>query len=167
MSTSTHALARTMTRIARDGVVDLEKQRAAKGFDELGELEQQFQLPLDARVGTDAVVVDFAVEFDVYFFEAQEQRDSPLTVPQFHSGAVLRVTDDNDADGGGVAYSIVVTDWVEDDRAAYIGAKLRLTLWRPPGAPAAINVEGYLHLSFQGYGAPSEDDDSPDIDTGT
>lgn len=162
-SVSTHALSRAVVRMARDGVVDLERRRAATGYDQLGEIEQQFQLPIEGSVIATPVWTDITIEFDVDFFEAQEQRDSPLTLPQMYVGATLTVTDEDEDDAGGVAYSVFVIDWDDDDRAAYTGCTVRVGMWNPDGTP--VSVEGLLHLTFQGYGAPRAD--SADLDVGT
>jgi hypothetical protein len=163
---NTHALARAVTRMARDGVVDLDRRRAMLGYDQLGEIEHQFQLPVEGTVAANPSWTDVTIEFDVDFFEAQQQRDSPLTLPQVWVGATLSVTDDDENDtGSGVAYSVIVTDWNQDDRGAYIGCSVRMGIWAPGLTGGTVNVEGLIHLTFQGYGAPTEN--SPDLDVGT
>lgn len=166
MTVDTHALARAVRRMARDGVVDLERRRAATRYDALGELEQQFQIVAEGVAAATPAWTDVTIEFDVDFFEAQEQRDSPLTIPQMYVGATLAVTDDEEDDAGGVAYSVFVLNWTGDDRAAYTGCTVRVGMWIPGGLDEdRVNVEGLIHLTFQGYGAPRED--SPDLDVGT
>ncbi len=142
--------------------LDLEKRRALLGYDMLQEQEQQFQLPI---AGTAAAAISFAsvdLLFAVDFFDAPEQRDSPLSVPQFTFGAFIAPTVQPDNPTGAVLVTACVSEWTLDDRGAIVGATVTVGTC-VPGAADEFPFEGYVHLTFQGYGAPSENEAVLDV----
>jgi hypothetical protein len=97
------------------------------------------------------------VEFDVDFFDAPEQRDSSLRDPQFTFGAFFEPAPDPPA--GAMMVSACVQEWNRDSRGAITGATIAV------GVIGDGAYEGYLHATFQGYGAIREN--TPELDVGT
>lgn len=154
MSGEAHALGRAVRRMSVDGAVALERRRAMLGFDQLQEIEYQYQIPISGTVDDRIFWRTVDLEFDVEFFHAPEQRDSPLTMPHFTFGAVVSgesVATTNEH--GAVVVTAVVSGWTTDDRDAVIGAQLSVGVTAPDGE---CEYQGYVHLSFQGFAAPAE-----------
>ena len=125
------------------------------GYDALQELEQQFQVPVAGAGASVAANATTTLVFDVEFFDAPEQRDSSLTVPHFTFGAYLE---------GQVMISASVLVWTTDSRGAFIGAEVTIGVCAP-GSAIEVPYSGYVHLTFQGYGAISENVDTLDVGT--
>lgn len=149
-STSTHAVSRAVRKLARDGVVDLQKRSANLDYDTFAETEMQFQIALQGTATTEPVWSTVDVDFDFSFYNAPEMRDSPLTMPHFTYGSVI-ATDSNI----GVFLEVQVLDWkIDDERDAFTGATLRIGVYVP--GTGAIEFDGWLHVTFQGWGALDE-----------
>lgn len=141
-----------------------ERRRAMLAYDELAERELQFQLPISGTVESIAAFGTVDLVFDVEFFDAPEQRDSPLRYPQFTFGAFIDPTDQGVGNPtGAVMVTACVSEWVSDARGAFTGAKVTVCACLPGGGGFAYS--GFVHLTFQGYGAPTENDAF--LDTGT
>ncbi len=142
--------------------IALDKRRAALGYDALAESEQQFQLPISGTAQASLAWATAEVIFDVEFFDAPEQRDSVLAVPLFTFGAFIETTvGSSENPTGAVMVTACVQEWNVDDRGAYIGATVAVGVM----ASVARAYSGYVHLAFQGYGAPTEN--VPQLDVGT
>lgn len=150
-----HGLQRAVTGMTIGHIRSLEKRRAMLGYDALGEIQNRFQVPISGAAGAEIGWDEVEVTFDVKFVYAPEQYDSPLTMPHFTYGPVLDVA---------VAISAAVTDWTADTTGAITGATVKLGACQP-GASGTTAFEGFVHLTFKGFGAPKED--STDLDVGT
>lgn len=155
MSTDAHTLGRAVRRLTVDGAVALERRRAMLDYDRLQEITLQFQIPVSGKVDDQGAYWSTTeLEFDHEFFFAPEQRDSPLTMPHFTFGSVVSGESVNGGnEDGGVFITASVVEWVTDDREAVTGARVTVGVTAPDGE---CEYDGYLHLSFQGYGGPSE-----------
>lgn len=163
MTVRRHAMQRAQNDMRLSGPIALDKRRAMLGYDALQEIEQQFQLPIS---GTTSGVIAFSsidLVFDVDFFDAPEQRDSSLAVPHFTYGAFIDPTDQIDNPTGAVLITACVSSWVSDDRGAITGATVTVGSCMPGGA--AFDFTGYVHLTFQGYGALAENVATLDVGT--
>ncbi len=164
MSVARHSLDRASRGIRISAPLALDKRRAMLGYDALAETEQQFQLPL---AGTATANMSFGtadLEFSVDFFDAPEQRDSPLSEPQFTFGAFIDPTEQTDNPTGAVLVCACVSEWVRDTRGAITGAKVTIGTC-VPGALGQFDFTGTVHLTFQGYGAPTENEAVLDVGT--
>lgn len=155
MSVKVHALNRSIQALTIDTIRALDKRREMLGFDAMGEFEQQFQLEIDGEAGAIIAWFDVDVRFDIDFYRAEDQRDSPYTVPHFWYGAVI--TTETPA-----LISACVRAWDIDDSDTVHGARVAIGVCNP-GATVATPFSGYVHLTFQGYGAPVEGEVDMDI----
>jgi hypothetical protein len=156
---SVHALERSIRRMSYGSVLDLTKRRAQLGYDQLAELDHQFQLPMSGTASTASAYTSLEVAFDVEFFHAPEQRDSALTVPHFTYGVVCAVTEQTTTPTGvsvGIMASAYVSEWREDpERQAITGAVITVGV-NNGYSNIVVEFNGYLHATFQGYGAVAE-----------
>ncbi len=143
--------------------IAVEKRRRELAYDELTEREQQFQLPISGTADEFVGSGTLAIEFELDFFDAPEQRDSSVAFPQFTFGAFL--TGEEAEDVALIMVSASVSEWVMDEqRGAFTGAVVNVALCTP-GISTGVEYSGYIHLVFQGFGAPRED--IPELDVGT
>lgn len=151
-----HAINRSIRALTIDTVRALDERRHMLGLDALGELEQQFQLPIEGSAGEVLAFFEVPVQFDVEFYNAPEQRMSPYTLPQFTYGTVITSEQP-------VLVTACVRRWDLDDAETVKGALVAVGVCSP-GTTVEIPFVGYVHLTFQGYGAPVEN--FADLDTG-
>lgn len=156
MSLSIHSIDRAITAGSVHNILNLDKMRAAVGYDQLQEIEHQFQIAIEGTATTNLTWEVFDLAFDVEFFFAPQQRDSPLTVPHFTYGAsVTGETTDTANPNGVVGVLASVIGWSQDDRTAITGSKLAVGVFcGGPSSDTTVDFDGYLHLTFQGFGAP-------------
>lgn len=123
-------------------------------LDDLGELEQQFQVAISGDAAEAIAWTTTDVTFDVEFLDATDQRYSNLTEPQFTHGAVLTSTTP-------VVIAACVTLWVTDDRGVIVGATVAVGACNPGSTTTAFT--GAIHLSFQGFGSLPNEPADPDF----
>lgn len=145
---ATGAVSRAVRGITVDAITSLDKKRQQLGFDSLGELEQQFQLAIEGTAAQTIAWEEREIKFNVEFYDATEQRDSSFTVPHVTYGAVITSDDP-------VMISVCVREWNERSDRAIVGATVAVGATNPGGSQ--VDFEGYVHITFQGYGAPTED----------
>lgn len=164
MTVRRHALDRAARGIRISSPIASERRKAMLAVDELAEREQQFQLPISGHADEAAAFAVVELVFDTEFFDAPEMRDSSLRYPQFWYGFFIDPTDQGEANPtGAVIGTACVSEWVQDTRGAFTGAKVTVGACVPGGG--GWDYTGYVHLSFQGFGAPAEN--APDLDVGT
>jgi hypothetical protein len=162
---STQALERAITAQMKSAQ-SLEERRSAEGYDALQEIETQYQVPIWGIATARPAWSTFTLAFDVQFVFAPEQRDSPLSVPHFSFGPVVsgvaspdETNPDPDNPDSLVAVFCQVVEWGRDLAAdAVIGAVLGVGVSTLGGAD--VKFDGYVHLSFEGYGTIAETDAS-------
>lgn len=134
------------------GVVQ-EQHRRAESAAELGlrEIEGQFQFDISGQAGTTIAWDESDCSFDYPFYYAPGMRDSDLETPHMTYGAIIESATP-------VAVVACVREWKQDPTDdSYIGATVAIGVFSP-GAEAAIEYGGAVHVSFQGYGALLEDE---------
>ena len=156
MSVARHSLERANRGVRISAPLALDKRRAMLGYDQLQEIEHQFQIPISGNSGNVVAFATTSLTFDVDFFDAPEQRDSALSVPHFTFGAYI--------EGADIMVSAHVKAWNIDERGAIVGADVTIGVCSP-GLTSSVAYEGYVHLTFQGYGAVSENADILDVGT--
>jgi hypothetical protein len=158
-----HGMQRAIASMTLGQIRDLEKRRAMLGVDELGEIENQFQLPISGEATATTTWASSVLTFDVHFVMAPEQRDSSLTMPHLTFGSFFGLVDPGDGDDldVGISVDVSVREWTIDaDTGAVTGARVVI------GTTGSGTFTGFVHLTFQGYGAPNEV--TPDeLDVGT
>lgn len=166
MSVRRSAMARAQRQVRISSPVALDKRREQLGYDALSEIEQQFQLPISGLATGLMSFTSTTVDFDVEFFDAPEQRDSSLAFPHFTYGTFIDIgLGQPTSPRGAVLVTAVVQDWVTDVRGAFTGAQLDIGACLPGLVNGSIRYTGYIHLTFQGYGALKEN--IPELDVGT
>lgn len=151
-STQHHALQRSLSAMTI-GVLRRQKERADDRRPiELTEREHQFQLPVSGTAYQGIVWTKRDVDFDTIFFGATGYRDSEFERPQVHYGFVIEPADKNQP-----VLPIIPTlavEWKVDDMEATYGATLHIGVHSPTVDP--VDFEGFLHITFQGWGSPLE-----------
>jgi hypothetical protein len=158
-----HAINRSIRTRTIDTTRALEARRAMLGYDALGEIEQQFQLPMEGTAGDVMGWFEIRLKFDVEFYNAPDSRMSPYTLPHFTYGYVITTPTP-------VLVAACVREWTLDDIDTVSGAKVAIGTCNPglsqtpDTAPVvAVPFAGYMHLTFQGFGAPAENNSDVDI----
>lgn len=120
------------------------------------EMAQQVHVPLTGKAGPKVVITEQDVRWSYPFLMnvAQRQMDSTLTTPHFTPGFELR-------SAGHVILGAYIRSWTEDEAKLIIGARVRFSAWAP-GAPKLVSYDAVAHLTFMGFAAPAEDDDTND-----
>lgn len=167
---STHALERSISALSTGALLALDAKRTANGYDALQELEHQFQIPIFGIASSGVGWNTFDVPFDVQFFFAPEQRDSPLAVPHFSYGPVVSGVpspDGTDPDPNNpdclVAVFCQVVEWSRDQTLDVIDGAMVGVGVSTVGSNTDVRFDGYVHLTFQGYGNVVEADAYGDI----
>lgn len=153
-------MARALRQESIGNVMDLDRRRAMLGYDSLQEIDHQFQVAIEGIATPNLTFMEFDLPFDVEFFFTPQQRDSPLVVPQFTFGAQV-IGDATPADAnnpsGCVGVTACIVGWASDPtRNAITGARVAIGVWcgGPGGVSQQIDFNGFVHLTFQGFGAP-------------
>lgn len=148
-----HALQRAIGRMTLGAVQSVERRRQLNEEMAYAEVQEQFQLAVSGSTSTSPIFATTAeILFDYAYFYAPGQRESDLLVPQFWFGSVIDEP---------VMLTASVVSWTADaDNDATIGAVVRVGA---VGADAGVDYAGWLHLTFQGYGALIEDE-SEDVE---
>lgn len=144
---------------ATSEMVEQQRQRDADLFPvEATEMAQQVHVDVKGKVGSRYVSTETIVRWPYPFLMnvSQSQNDSTLETPHFNHGVELK-TDDH------VMVDAYVIGWIEDDAKLYVGAKVRIVVWAPQAAKL-VNYDASVHLTFMGYAAPTEDDDTTTTD---
>lgn len=157
---TTQALRGSLHAVSIDTVKSVREREHQLAHDGLGELEHQFHIHLDGTAETLIAWTSVDISFDVDFFHAEEQRDSPLDVPHFLWGSYLP---EDELATDPPAIQAHVTGWTRDDRGAFIGATVKIGVWSPGGD--SLDYQGWVHVSFQGWGAPAENEAALDVGT--
>lgn len=151
----THALSRSLRALSLGAIRAFDDAKAIAERDGLGELDHQFQCPISGDAGGIATYAQLEVTFAAPLIEAKNSRQSDYADPLFTYGAVIRR-------GPGVFVSCAVRRWIEED-GYYSGAIVEVGVCRP-GAADAEGFAGEVHLNFQGFGAPTGDEDDGEDD---
>lgn len=119
----------------------------------LGEMMQKQKLDIHGRVGSAPLTEIVTVEWPYPFVYAPAQRDDDSDTPHFNYGIEFEHVPSS------VPHIMVaVIDWLSDDDGFTTGAKLAVTAYIP-GAAKKRQLKAIAHLTFWGFGAPSDDDE--------
>lgn len=125
------------------------RDRVLQGMD----MTQQVQIPVSGLAWREPVWTKISVAWPYPFLNRIDRKrtDSDLQNPHFAYGCELQ----SDAN---VIVMAQVRDWTEDaDTGWVVGAEVRICAWCPQ-ARKKHAWSGVVHMSFTGYGAPSEDE---------
>lgn len=121
---------------------------------------QAVQVPLQGRVAEKPQRVEVPVTWPYPFVYAPAQTDSNLELPHFAPGVEL-------LSPSPVIIIAQLHAWTRNEEEWTNGATIGVTAWIP-GAKKKHTFSAMLHLTFTGYGAPTEDeDDEADVEPST
>lgn len=125
------------------------------------DMVQQVHLNLKGTVGEKPLYQEVNAHWPYPFMMkvASGQQDSTLDKPTFCTGVELR-SDSH------VLIDAQVVGWIEDDSELITGARIRVAVWSPT-APRLVDYDGTIHMTFTGYAATAEDDDTDSTTTST
>lgn len=128
-------------------------QEAVERYDanRLGELDQQFQIPVSGTAGVAGAWVEVDLDFEAPMIDAYDERQSPYSDPLFTCGVVQ-------TRGEPAFFTAQVRRWIIKDEL-YVGATLAIGVFRPSGDGP---FSGEIHANFQGYGSPTSDSGEDD-----
>lgn len=144
--TDTGLLDRSMRALHIGTVQGASQRRMQRELEGLAERQDQFLVPVVGRGEEFPVWSEVHINFNITFVDATGQRDVPFDRPLMTYGAVVE-------EGGPVGLLACVTRWDTNRRNEVTGCMLSI------GAVAtdhARSFRGELHVSFEGYGAPTE-----------
>jgi hypothetical protein len=148
------SLQRSLSALTIGVVKGQEARRDALAPMKLGEMVQHQKLEISGRIGSSPVTTIQTVEWPYPFVYAPAQTDSDFEKPHFNYGIEF------DHVPSSVPHIMVaVIDWLDDDDGFSTGAKLAVTAFIP-GAAKKRQLNAIAHLTFWGFGAPSEDEGS-------
>lgn len=129
-----------------------EKRHDALSSTHSGEYDQQVQVHFSGTATDTYGYADIPVTWEHPFVYAPSQRDPPFETPLVTSHVEFVTTS-----GVLVVAHAHVIDWNVDSRAWYIGAKVRVAV-AAPGQENPVAFVGVLHLNFEGYASPTDED---------
>lgn len=146
-----HAIKRSIGAMTIGVVKSTREFEEERKRQSLRELEAQYQEQVSGTVGNVTAEATLMLTFETPFYFSPGTRDSDLDVPQFSSGITeLSVS--------GVIIQANVSKWVRDeDTDAVTGAAIVIAAVAP-GIDDPLDFAAVVHLTFQGYSAPVEDE---------
>lgn len=154
MSVSHHSLQRSLQRLSLGTIRDLQKKQAQRDAVGMQEAHLQFQIPLLGTAVQGIAWKSKAIAFDFVFWPAVGQReDADFSRPQFSSGVVMESVDKLAAPSPVIITPVI--EWTVGKAGQTVGCVVHIGIHSPTAD--ALKFSGYLHLTFQGYGAPLDD----------
>lgn len=151
------ALERSIRAFSMDQQAKHEEAVEARAQESMGEFEQQFQVPLSGEAGSLITWTEVTATFASPFV-LTDDRDSPHQYPQFWHGAVIE-------SGPPVMVTACVRDWITTADGDVTGAKVAVGVCRPGVDEDSFKkFKGTVHLTFQGWSAPFDDEDETSFD---
>lgn len=145
------ALARSLNALTVGVVKAREAREEQLAPLRLGNIIQALQVPLSGKVAEKPQRIEIPVSWPYPFVYAPAQTDSNLELPHFAPGIEL-------LSPSPVIIIAQLHGWTRNDEEWTTGATVGVTAWIP-GAKKKQEFTALLHLTFTGYGAPSEDED--------
>lgn len=148
-----HALERSLAALTIGMVKRVRDREASLAEGKLTERQVQFQIPMSGTAYQGVAWTKRHLHFDVTFHGATGDRDVPYNAPQVYSGFVIDPSDEK-APVLPIIPTVAV-QWIKDDQEATTGCILHVGVHSP--TPEPVEFEGYLHVTFQGWGSPRQD----------
>lgn len=167
-SVKTHALQRSIGKLATSVIREQSGRDKRNALHTMGEREEQFQIKCSGRASDYPAWQEADLIFDQTFSAASGRRMSLLTTPQVTCGYEIETAFSEappvDAVPGaviatGVMLSAAVVEWILDDSGNYKGARVAIAATSPGDN---VRFTGYVHVTFQGFGALTETADTGD-----
>jgi hypothetical protein len=149
MSLDTHQLHRSLAAMAHDIRDRVDQNQQRKSQYSLRETECQIQIDIAGLSGGETIWKDVEVTFPERFYAADGKRDTPNDDPHYSSGYTVE-------SGPPVMISAHVSEWITSGDDEYLGARVRIGAFDT--ANTGEMFTGVVHLTFQGVGAPVDDE---------
>lgn len=114
------------------------------------ETDQQFQLDIAGKARATPIIGTSKLFFDETIYCDIANRDNPNLEPHVYVGKVID-------SGPHVFIDAHVTSWSRDPNGNYVGCTVRVGAYDP--TDSRRNFSGRLHVTIQGYSAPSDTDE--------
>lgn len=152
MPATSHALQRSLKALTFGVQQKVEAKREQGAYDRLQEREAFYQLPISGTATADpqkAIWSENTVQFETTFpGDPSGERDADFSTPTVRFGSSI-------TSGQPVAITATVRTWVRNEQDDVIGATIAATALAL-GATSDVDFRGYLHVGFQGWGAPED-----------
>jgi hypothetical protein len=162
------ALNRSLQALTIGVVKGVQAREKALSRTTLGDLVQHQQLDIAGYIGKDPHTYVFSVGWDIPFVYAPMQHDSDLERPHFNYGVELGQQPTTPMSAATPTdHPIIVCQivgWHDDHDGFTVAADVAVTSWIP-GAKKKRQFTATAHLSFWGYGAPTDDSDDSGEDS--
>lgn len=163
-SVGTHALNRSILKLATTAARDLRTKDAREHHSAIADRAEQFQIKVSGTAADFPVWSFTDLIFDQTFSVATGNRMSNLTRPQILTGYELDgvVSTLPPAAAGtvppvGVILTAGVRQWLLDDAGNIRGARVQVGAVAPGDN---VRFSGFVHISFEGFGALTEQPDT-------
>lgn len=152
----THALSRSLRALTIGAIRSYDDHGRQYQRDALGELDHQFQAPISGEAGGEAAWQEVTLRFAAPLIDGRDERQSDYASPHFTYGSTI-------TKGPPVGVLCNVRRWLVAD-GIYTGAVVEIGVFRP-GAADSKTFAGEVHLNFQGYGLPDDDESDGEDET--
>lgn len=152
---ATHSLQRSLEALTIGRVREDRARQAELAKVALNESEQQFQVDVSGTANAQVSWIQTDLKFTDNFFQLEGARDNPNSEPQVWYCASLDTKIP-------VMFSVCVMGWDIGDGGEYSGANVAIGVLAPD-ADGDVPFRGRVHLTFQGYGSPIEDESSGNL----
>lgn len=165
-SVGTHALNRSILKLATTAVRDVRAKDARDAQTLIGDRAEQFQIKVSGLASDFPVWQQTDLLFDQTFSVATGNRMSHLTRPQVATGyEILGVNSQVPPAATGVVapVGVILTagvrQWLLDDAGNIRGARVQVGATSPGDN---VRFSGFVHIAFHGFGALTEQPDTGD-----
>lgn len=144
------AASRSLAALVIDHTQGAIKAYHAQNFGDnaLQESWQQYQVPISGFAGSVINWTRVSLDFAMEFHDATSQRNVPFNYPTMLQGVEIQTANP-------VIVSACVMSWKRQKNNAIRGATIAVGAFDPT-TNGVTPFKGFLHLMFEGYGAPVE-----------
>lgn len=144
---------RALVRLAIGGQLQRQARHDALAVVRQGEYDQQVRVNFNGKATDIIGYSDIAVGWEHPFVYAPLQRDPDFETPHVSHHIEFQQPLDTLI----IAHAHVV-QWTQSDEGWYIGAKVRVAV-QAPGAPGVVGYAATLHMTFEGFACPTDQED--------
>lgn len=165
-SVSTHALGRSVLKLATTALRDSQNKTAREALSLVGDRAEQFQIKVSGQASDFPAWQTVELIFDQTFSVATGNRMSLLTRPQITQGYEIGTAASDAPPAADGTVSVVgvyltggVREWLFDDAGNIRGARVQIGAVAPGDN---VTFSGFFHIAFHGFGALTEQPDTGD-----
>jgi hypothetical protein len=164
----TGALTRSLQKLTIGVVKGVQAREDALSRTALSDMVQHAHIDIEGLVGKDPYSYTVPVSFPIPYVYAPVQHDSDLEHPTFNYGIELGQAPTTPLTGASPTDHPIIlcqlAGWIIDANGFTTGANVVVTSWIP-GAAKKRKFSATAHLSFWGFGAPTDDADDTGEDS--